>query len=924
MPPDDIEHGKEPDKPEKSELGDELGSTKLWTVYISEAEKYDKALVESWRSDMNGMLIFAGLFSGSLTAFLVESYKNLTPDSGDTAVILLNRISVQLSGAANGTHSIISTPPPFSPPATALLCNALWFISLTLSLTCALVATLVEQWAREFLHRADIRSAPADRARIFSYLYYGLKRYKMHCVVEVIPLLLHASLVLFFGGLVAFLAPVNKVIMILGAALFGVVVVVYLFLTILPLISFDCPYRTPLSGTLWRAFHALPYQVFRWHKSEPSTAGPDTGNIIMAISRRATKPSEERSVRDRRALVWTLKSLADDDELEPFVESIPDVLWGPNGKRNTYDRHISALVHDPNAQLLSRILNMLRRCESGLLTPPFKIRRQIACYKALWAISTLSGLRDSSQQMEAPLELPFPSGSVDSAEVKHYMLSALALTRWNAFCCLDTRLRSTLDFLGQSLSGHPSNLKTISDLLRDIHQHPIFGSHPFPLRRVCADHLREIERNNVTELPSTQTLIQRLLESVGTFRADIPHIILFDYLYEVTKIGKTPYQFDRTRETIILQESPISSAALLFLERVFNAIVSNHLETLRTAPGFHLLDKILGILISFWRPRLNGPVSIPNGLIKYLDQREFNGAVLHVVWQFGPNLLWSCITAAFSDGRLLASGTTPGRLQVSIDDLLTAFWRLYSLPARIMPELTICESALEAVSNSASSFASPSVTAMIKANIIDSLLPADRISTNDEELISRLSHPILPPETAHRLPILYDNSSLGGDLKMALHGRTIEARFQVVSELLEHCSSFDSRLPYNVKKTLAIVKPLAPSVLIHAAHQMRFVKSIRGIFRAGRDPEILDAVMNFDVFDVYAPPGHGASQKLPRTSEPSQAFPWMDNSAARELMKAFLFEYEETLITSASSPVIVARVKALLQGIDTLHPRTAR
>ncbi|KAJ7803056.1 hypothetical protein B0H14DRAFT_1649352 [Mycena olivaceomarginata] len=46
---------------------------KLWAVYISEAEKYDKALVESWKSDMEGMLIFAGLFSASLTAFLIES-----------------------------------------------------------------------------------------------------------------------------------------------------------------------------------------------------------------------------------------------------------------------------------------------------------------------------------------------------------------------------------------------------------------------------------------------------------------------------------------------------------------------------------------------------------------------------------------------------------------------------------------------------------------------------------------------------------------------------------------------------------------------------------------------------------------------------------------------------------------------------------
>ncbi|KAJ7748402.1 hypothetical protein B0H16DRAFT_1553296 [Mycena metata] len=53
---------------------DEAAAAKLWQVYVSEAEKYDKGLVESWRSDMEGMLIFAGLFSASLTAFLIESY----------------------------------------------------------------------------------------------------------------------------------------------------------------------------------------------------------------------------------------------------------------------------------------------------------------------------------------------------------------------------------------------------------------------------------------------------------------------------------------------------------------------------------------------------------------------------------------------------------------------------------------------------------------------------------------------------------------------------------------------------------------------------------------------------------------------------------------------------------------------------------
>ncbi|KAJ6477891.1 hypothetical protein C8R47DRAFT_925125, partial [Mycena vitilis] len=227
-----------------------------WAVYVSEAEKYDRALVESWRSDMEGMLIFTGLFSASLTSFIVESYKTLIPDSGDSTVQLLTQISQQLAAAVNGTAFQTPIPASFTPPATAFVCNALWFTSLGLSLTCALIATLVEQWARHFMHRADM-SAPAVRARIFSYLYYGLKRFDMHVVVGTVPLLLHTSLFLFLGGLVAFLVPVNTAISVLVATLLAVDVAVYSLVTLLPLWYLDCPYHTPLSAAFWHLSQGL-------------------------------------------------------------------------------------------------------------------------------------------------------------------------------------------------------------------------------------------------------------------------------------------------------------------------------------------------------------------------------------------------------------------------------------------------------------------------------------------------------------------------------------------------------------------------------------------------------------------------------------------------------------------------------------------
>ncbi|KAJ7443135.1 hypothetical protein FB451DRAFT_969891, partial [Mycena latifolia] len=209
---------------------------KLWAVYVSEAGKYDKSLVESWKSDMEGLLIFVSSllyisgWSGLriLTAFIIESYKTLTPGTGDATVQILTQISQQLAASVSG--NITAPPAPsshFTPSAASLICNIFWFISLGLSLTCALIATLLQQWARDFLHRADMRSSPIIRARIFSFLYYGLKQFNMHTVVDIIPLLLHASLVLFFAGLVAFLIPINIGIAAVAAAILGIVVCVY-------------------------------------------------------------------------------------------------------------------------------------------------------------------------------------------------------------------------------------------------------------------------------------------------------------------------------------------------------------------------------------------------------------------------------------------------------------------------------------------------------------------------------------------------------------------------------------------------------------------------------------------------------------------------------------------------------------------------
>jgi hypothetical protein len=113
--------------------------------------------LESSFANVRRRPVKAGLFSAILTAFIIESYKNLQPDHSMALACIAQQI-------ANATGSIPAIPTlpcekfvqalaSPAPDTSSLVCNILWFISLGLSLASALTATLVEQWAREFLQR---------------------------------------------------------------------------------------------------------------------------------------------------------------------------------------------------------------------------------------------------------------------------------------------------------------------------------------------------------------------------------------------------------------------------------------------------------------------------------------------------------------------------------------------------------------------------------------------------------------------------------------------------------------------------------------------------------------------------------------------------------------------------------------------------
>ncbi|EEB98286.1 hypothetical protein MPER_02234, partial [Moniliophthora perniciosa FA553] len=55
-----------------------------WEKLMAEVEKYDDGMVKNWKEDIDTLLVFAGLFSAVVTAFLIESYQWLSEDPADT------------------------------------------------------------------------------------------------------------------------------------------------------------------------------------------------------------------------------------------------------------------------------------------------------------------------------------------------------------------------------------------------------------------------------------------------------------------------------------------------------------------------------------------------------------------------------------------------------------------------------------------------------------------------------------------------------------------------------------------------------------------------------------------------------------------------------------------------------------------------
>jgi hypothetical protein len=351
-------------------------------MYLNEIKEDDQRMTDAWKQDAKGVLVFVspkllisvfismtspktGLFSATVGAFIIEFYKKLEPGSDSNTA---------------GRPSL--------PSASMIWVNAMWMISLVLSLTSALVATLLQQWARRYIETPNVPNEPNDRARVRVFLFLGTKKYKMPLAVEIPPILLHLSVCLFFGGLVIIFHTINTKVAIAVDVAVGIFGLPYTVITVLPFLDTGCPYRTPISFILWyplNAFLSIVARGLRWFLEQVDECldSPDSptwccsilrrlrildwitsldkaarkhwqyvmGGFEKSIIRSAKDPLEDG---DRKIITWLFNQLAlyDKSKLRKLAANIP---------RNRI-RDLIPFIESGKVVLREPLLALLRSC----------------------------------------------------------------------------------------------------------------------------------------------------------------------------------------------------------------------------------------------------------------------------------------------------------------------------------------------------------------------------------------------------------------------------------------------------------------------------------------------------------------------------------------------------------------------------------
>jgi Family of unknown function (DUF6535) len=204
-------------------------SEPLFTMYLKKTG-YSNKLVDSWTKYIDNVVIFVrivfnlfhaashiklilqmSLFSAVVAALLSVTVADLKEDPQKTSAFYLENIYKLQLADSNASRSLTPDQPPlFSASKTAILANALLFMSLCLNVFAALMALSIRAFVpRYLLKTAFTQFSPHSRARtqeILASEWYDSK------VFDALIAILWLSPFFFFVGVSVYLFDINRAV----------------------------------------------------------------------------------------------------------------------------------------------------------------------------------------------------------------------------------------------------------------------------------------------------------------------------------------------------------------------------------------------------------------------------------------------------------------------------------------------------------------------------------------------------------------------------------------------------------------------------------------------------------------------------------------------------------------------------------------
>ncbi|KAH9060468.1 hypothetical protein EDB87DRAFT_607310 [Lactarius vividus] len=331
-----------------------------------------------------------------VTILLGRSYQDLRLKSQDVSAFYLSQI-YQLSAGQNGTSTPlplkVSDPSTFSPAPSSVRSSALWTLSLVISLACTVIATLLRQWARRYLHITQEPRGSRNRARIRELVVQGVEREQLQRMSSVLPGLFHLSVFLFLSGLVhsSNNSAVDLVILLITFICVGL----YCFASVIPLSPLRNISYTPLTSFSWFSWSrivSLTYKLLYDSSIRLPFIRYRTQRHLWELARthlrwtlRDTAVDMEKLARkhssslDTSVVSRVFDSLDGHEDLEQFLSAIPGFYNSSEVKKDV------SVLERLNDKILAPAITsfMDRSLSSSLLTKPKKQKRIRICLQAM-------------------------------------------------------------------------------------------------------------------------------------------------------------------------------------------------------------------------------------------------------------------------------------------------------------------------------------------------------------------------------------------------------------------------------------------------------------------------------------------------------------------------------------------------------------